>query len=235
MGRWGRALIQQAIRKNEEAGEGLLGKACEKLERAIKIKADNWETCFDCGYAFCLLASVRDNIEAEALFKRACDKFEMALKIEPANCTVLSYLGYTLSRWAERKDGEEAKELFAEAHQKYEQAAELKPDDFANLNSWGGSLLEQADKETGKKRKDLLEEARKKFLKAEDIKQASGAYNLACMCGLEEDEDGCRRWLEIGEDAGSLPNRERAMTDDDLESVRDKEWFAEIRWGSGER
>ena len=43
------------------------------------------------------------------------------------------------------------------------------------------------------------------------------------------DEKECREWLKVGEKAGTLVTREHAMADDDLASVRGKEWFKEIK------
>ncbi|MCH7981268.1 MAG: hypothetical protein IID59_07165 [Proteobacteria bacterium] len=44
------------------------------------------------------------------------------------------------------------------------------------------------------------------------------------------DEAECRKWLGIGEKAGTLMTREHAMTDEDLAVYRETDWFKGIRW-----
>ncbi len=60
------------------------------------------------------------------------------------------------------------------------------------------------------------------------LKKAAGAYNLACISGVRNDKEGCRKWLEVGEGAGALVTREHAEEDSDLESVRGEAWYKDI-------
>jgi hypothetical protein len=55
-----------------------------------------------------------------------------------------------------------------------------------------------------------------------------GAYNLACICSLREDEENTKKWLEICKEKDTLPSKKHVMKDPDLNFVRDKEWFANI-------
>ena len=71
----------------------------------------------------------------------------------------------------------------------------------------------------------LFAESKKKFLSAESISPGSGAYNLACLCALQNEENECREWLEKCLKLGQLPTYEHMAKDPDLDSVREQEWF----------
>ena len=45
-----------------------------------------------------------------------------------------------------------------------------------------------------------------------------------------EAKEAVTEWLKVREKTGTLPSREHAMADDDLKSVRDKDWFKKLRW-----
>ena len=125
-------------------------------------------------------------------------------------------------RAAKNEDYESAAERFRQIVEdfKYEEA----------YYNWGTVLVKLARRKEGDERQTLLEKAKEKLLKAESIKQGSGAYNLACINCLMGDEGQCRKWLEVGQEEGTLATREEAMKDEDLENVSNKEWFKAIRW-----
>ena len=101
---------------------------------------------------------------------------------------------------------------------------------LADALSWayimqGTALSDQAKSKTGAEADRLFALAGEKYRRAEEIRPGSGAYNLACLCALGSDEEGCRKWLEKSKQLGTLPNRVHVMNDPDLESVREREWF----------
>ena len=138
--------------------------------------------------------------------------------------------GLALSELAKGKKGPEAKELFNQAFEKYEKAIDVNPDEYNAYNNWGFALVELAKKKKDKEREEIFEQAEEKCLKAESIKTGEGAYNLACVYAQRGNEEKCREWLKVAEKAGTLYTREDAMADDDLKSVRDKNWFKKLRW-----
>ncbi|MHC4693261.1 MAG: TPR end-of-group domain-containing protein [Planctomycetota bacterium] len=138
--------------------------------------------------------------------------------------------GNALTRLAKSKKGKEAKELFNQAIEKFKKAIEIKKDLCQTYISWGASLVNLAKIKKGPVAKDLLKQAEEKCLKAESLKTGEGAYNLACIYALWGNEDKCKEWLKVGEKAGTLTTRDRAMEDDDLKSIRDKDWFKKLRW-----
>ncbi|MBU1260958.1 MAG: hypothetical protein KJ757_00925 [Planctomycetes bacterium] len=141
------------------------------------------------------------------------------------------YLGITILDQALKKEGVESDNLFEQSYTKFKKAIEIKLDMYLVLKYWGGALLYQAQKKEGQEKKKLVQEAREKSLQAEQIKKGGGAYNLACIAAIEGNEEECKKWLKIGEEAGELENREWAMKkDEDLKAYWDKDWFKAIKW-----
>jgi len=165
-------------------------------------------------------------------YQSAAESFEKIVEqLKFEDSAVYSNWGVALYDLAKTKQGDEADKLFALACEKFEKATKIKPDYHNAYNNWGGGLLHWAVQKEGDKRKKLLEEAEEKCLKAEEIRTGEGAYNLGCVFALLGDEKQCRKWLKVGEKAGTLPSREEAMKDSDLKSVvRNKDWFKQLRW-----
>jgi len=133
---------------------------------------------------------------------------------------------FALAQWmTKRKKHDRAAEYYRQI------VEELKEEGIPDVyNNWGAACLGLAQQKEGKDAEDLLKLAEEKFLKAESIKTGTGAYNLACVYAHRGNEDKCQEWLKVGERAETLPSREHAMADDDLKSVRDKDWFKKLRW-----
>ncbi len=126
-----------------------------------------------------------------------------------------------------------SKQDFEQALDSIEQIAKVETENYYVFEMWGHTLLLYADNiaaEDKNKEKKLMRRAEAKYLKAESIEKGHCAYNLACICAFFEDEKGCRKWLKIGEETGNLPTLEYAKSDEDLQNVRDKEWFKKILW-----
>jgi hypothetical protein len=87
---------------------------------------------------------------------------------------------------------------------------------------------DQRKTKTGAEADALFAQASEKLLAAEGLVTGSGAYNLACIAALRGQPDECRHWLQRSHAAGRVPSRQHLMADDDLRSVRDEPWFAEL-------
>jgi tetratricopeptide (TPR) repeat protein len=185
---------------------------------------DNW------GVALGNLARRKKENEARQLLVGAIAKFKKAVAIEPDKYEAYDNWGTALSDLAKRKEWDEAEKLLAESVTKHEKAIAINTDYYDAYGNCGGTLIYLAVHKKDDERKALLEKAKERCLKAESIKRGSGAYNLACANCLFGDEEECKRWLKVGEEEKTLPTRELAMKDEDLESVRNKEWFKGIRW-----
>jgi tetratricopeptide (TPR) repeat protein len=227
---WGNALLELARRKEGYLAERLLAEAIAKCKKAVMIRPDFPQAYYGWGTALTNLARCKEGDEAELLFAEAIGKYEKAVAITPDDHEVYHNWGAALADLVKRKEGDDAERLFAEAITKFEKVISIKPDFPMSYSGWGAVLLYLAVRKKGNERKALLEKAKEKCLKAESIKRGTGAYNLACANCLLGDEGECRRWLKVGEEEKTLQTREYAMTDEDLESVRNKDWFKAIRW-----
>jgi tetratricopeptide (TPR) repeat protein len=209
------------LRDNETFFE----EACSKYVKAIEIKADYYEAYNKWGVALARLARLRDN---ETLFEEACSKYAKAIEIKADGYDAYSNWGIALSRLAGLKNDEA---LFKEACSKCAKAIEIKADYCRAYYGWGIVFLEWARLKIGTPEyDDMLKQANEMCLKAESLRRGSGAYNLACVSALRGDKDGCRKWLNVRKENGTLPTREYAMKDSDLASVRGEEWFKAIKW-----
>jgi len=176
------------------------------------------------------LAKLKRGTEADELFNQAIEKYKNAIAIKPDFCEPYYGWGCVLSELAEHKKGKEAEELLNQAIGKCQKALQINPDYHDVYNGWANALLYLAKLKGGNDAEDLLNQAEEKCLKAESLKTGTGAYNLACLYARRDNEDKCQEWLKVTEKAGTLPTREHAMADDDLKSVRDKDWFKQLRW-----
>ena len=227
---WGVALRRLAKLKKGTEAEELLKQAFEKYQKAIEIKQDFCESYYGWGCALSGLARLKKGTEAVELFKQAIEKCKKTVEIKPNYFEAYDGWGAALTELAKSKKGTEAEKLFNQAIEKYKKAIEIKPDHFEAYNNWGATLIYLAKLKGGKDAEDLLEQTEEKCLKAESIKPGVSAYNLACVYALRGNEVKCQEWLKVGEKAETLDTREYAMADDDLKSVRDKDWFKKLRW-----
>lgn len=221
---WGNSLYDLAMLKRDEK---LFEQACQKYEQALKVNPHMDEMYNNWGIALGQWAKLKCD---EKLFEQACQKFEQANS--SFDYKIYTSWGIVLGDWAQLKCDEK---LFEQAFQKYEQSVRIKPNIHETYVAWGATLINWAKIKGGKtERENLLKQAEEKNLKAESLKKGSGAYNFACMYALKSNKEECRKWLLVGQEAGTLPTRDEAMKDSDLESVRDEAWFKEIKW-KGER
>jgi tetratricopeptide (TPR) repeat protein len=189
---------------------GRYEEAIEPFKQAIRIKPDDDKLHGFIAVAYFQLGRWQEAIEA----------YKQAIRIKPGDAEVCCSLGSAYFKL----------DRYEEATEAYKQAIRIKPGDAEAYNVWGGSLGYLAQKKKGKIRQQLLAEEKEKCLKAESIKTGAGAYNLSCVYALQGDKDNCRKWLKVGEQAGTLTTRKHAMTDTDLECVHNEEWFKQIRW-----
>jgi len=126
----------------------------------------------------------------------------------------------------------------AYSSQDYETAAEIwqnlsKDHNLENrpfFNNWGSTLLNLAKQKSqgDPEREALLKEAAAKYKRAESFTQGTAAYNLASVYALLSDEENCRKWLSIATETGRILPRKRVLDDEDLRSMRDKDWFGKL-------
>lgn len=216
--------LREAAEKNFQSAAQYFEEIITKHGVQTSSAYNNW------GNALSAWARTKQGDAADKLFAAACEKYEKAVNIEPDEHEAHYNWGNALLAWAQTKEGEEADKLFAAACEKYQKAVNIKPDFHEAYNNWGGALAEWAAKSSEPRRAELLREAERKLLRAEAIKPHTAAYNLACVYALQRDKEKCRHYLQIGQNAGTLTKRAHAMKDPCLESVRNEDWFKQIRW-----
>ncbi len=154
-------------------------------------------------------------------WKNGITLFEHTIKVTKNNSLAYYSLGFSYFT-----DGN-----FMEAKEAFGNAIRIKPNYAAAYDGWGGAALSYlSQNKENVNRQQLESEIKEKLLKAESIKAGSAAYNLGCFYALLGDKENCRRWLKVGEKAGTLVTKKYAMSDKDLESVRNEEWFRQIHW-----
>ncbi len=131
-----------------------------------------------------------------------------------------------LSAQAETKSGEDADKLFAQSGEKYAAALKIKPDSHEALNNWGATLFDQAKTKSGDDADKLFAQAGETLSICESLMPGAAAYNLACICSLQNDPQTCRQWLETARTCGTLPLPAHLASDSDLDNVRGQEWFS---------
>jgi len=207
--------VTEKLKEIEAKGKGLVTELIEEAEKQRKMSKLHSQG---------LSAYEREQYE------RATDCFIRELDIDPNNLWALIDLAAALAEIAQQKYGPEAEKLAKQACEKLQKAVQINPDVSEAYFNWGSALIALARTKENEERRMLLKEAEEKCLKGESIKKGAGAYNLACVSALLDNEEECKRWLKIGEEANSLLTRRRAMSDPDLKSVRSKEWFRQIHW-----
>ena len=173
------------------------------------------------------LASINKEVEAKLKEIERKGKEQVKKLLESAkNLQEISFLWNKAAEAYAVQDYETATEIWRKIYDEY------KLDNRPFCNNWGSSLLNLARqmKESDPNRKKLLIEAAEKYKKAEKFTKGIAAFNLGCIYALLDDKNECRKWLELGSEQGVLPTRERAEKDPDLSSVRDENWFQELKF-----
>jgi TolA-binding protein len=163
-------------------------------------------------------------------YNLACQLSKTIVKEYPKKWAGFYVLGSAYAKSGEGADVSRAEDYFRQACENYQKATELKTDYPPTFYYWGKSILNLAKLKEGDEKENLYQEAEEVLLKAEEIKRGEGAYSLARLFALRGNEEKCKQWLKIGEEAKTLETREHAMKDEDLASVREKDWFKAIRW-----
>jgi len=212
---WGLALAGKARATGDAA---LFDEAGGKYKAALDIKPDKHEALSNWGNA---LAGKAEATGDATLFDEAGGKYKAALDIKPDDHEVLNNWGVAMAGKAEAT-GNPA--LFDKAAKKFEAALDIKPNDHDALSNWGCALLKKG-KATGISAH--LDAALKKLEKSAEI-QLGNVYNLACAHALKGDLQEARHYLEICLAEDTLPGRAHLEADDDLDGLRNADWFKAI-------
>jgi hypothetical protein len=153
---------------------------------------------------------------------------ETALQAHPEHEGLLSAWARVLNFRTLRMPGDETNRLIDAAVRQLNAAQQSGAAPGSMLWRWGVLLWTQARRSEGPDSIQLLEEAKRKFLELESRSPRSVAYNLACVCALLGDREGCRHWLQHSLEPGILVSSDWMARDPALASVRDCDWFRQM-------
>lgn len=227
---WSHTLFHQALRHYDDIRDALLIEAVSHGRRATQLAPDNHEAWNILARSLALRAAKQQGPTADTLFAQAYDAFAQSIILYPGYYNSFWCWGDALAWQARQKQGPEADALFTQAYAKYQQAADDDPNMPFVWQSWGIALAYQARMKAGPQRQKLWREAQEKYQHIALDWHDLTAYNFACLYALGDDEPTCRQWLQRGEVKKTLPTRDHALNDEDITSVRDKEWFKAIKW-----
>ena len=218
---WNKA-IESAKQEDYQLEADYWRQIVEELKVEDYLVYNNW------GATLGNWAKLQEGDKAGKLFNQACEKLKKAVDIKPDFHMAYRNWGAALCGFAKLKESDDADNLFSQACEKFQKAVNIKPDYHEAYNNWGAALLFWSIQKEGIEREEKLKLAEEKLLKAESKETGSGAYNLACLYGLRSDKEKCRQWLETAEKARTLISRKKAMEDEDLEIVKQEEWFKNL-------
>ncbi|MBF0130348.1 MAG: hypothetical protein HQL33_10165 [Alphaproteobacteria bacterium] len=231
---WGWALSMQASGKSGEEADRLFSEAHAHYEEALRLRPDMSDLHHNWAWSLAAQARLHSGADAIRRFEEASAKYAEAVARNPRDFNVINNWGSMLcdqalaSASAGAGAGAESDRLFALAYEKFALALRYKPDMDGAYTNWGGALSAQGQRKTGEERRRLLEQAVEKCRRVEELRPGRGAYNLACLASLLQNEDECRKWLDVARDSGSLPDGRHLAGDMDLAFVRDRAWFRKL-------
>lgn len=221
----GNALLAQAETKHAETADALFQAAGEKYAQALSLNPDDHYALYNWGSALWEQALLRKGKDSDDLFQDAFEKYASALALKPDMREAIHNWGDALWQQAQTKTGAAADALFQAAFDKYAEALALKSDDYDLLYNWGLALSDQAKTKRGRQALSVLQQAEEKLIAAEAIAPGPASYMLACVAARLGEAPKCANWLRRAHAHGHLPDREYLLSDPDLASVRDQEWF----------
>lgn len=235
---WGLILAEQANHQKGGDADALFAQAYEKFEKALVLKRErnNSQVYSYLGWALICQAMKKKAEERRHLLEAACDKYEKSFELKGDTDRACDLINWTwaLGERSRYEQIDKKMELLNSAEKKVRQALAINPRYNYALSNYGIVLMRKAVLEGNQARTKLLRQAKRKLEKAERIKKGVSTYYLACVCALKGEEEECRRWLTAAQGTQSMPSKEQAMEDEDLASVRDREWFQEIQWDEPE-
>mmetsp|Transcript_12884 Transcript_12884/g.25005 ORF Transcript_12884/g.25005 Transcript_12884/m.25005 type:complete len:589 (+) Transcript_12884:217-1983(+) len=160
-------------------------------------------------------------------FQTAMECFQQSLALNGANCDSLYCMASVLDEVLDEKE---------EAAKLYTKLLALQPDNVAVMNNFSTLLIEKSRKASPQDRAEALHQAKQLLRRAQDEAPGFPAYNLACIAAQEaanaENDDqkslacrDCSSWLKVAQRTGGIPEASMLEEDEDLESVRQEDWF----------
>ena len=148
----------------------------------------------------------------------AISDFAKAIRLDPKNAFAYNNRGNSKNELGRHED----------AISDFDDAIRLDPKYALTYYNRVAALLKLADQKPASEEQKLLKDAEQMCEKARELSgNEFGFYKCACVAARLGKEDECKKWLEmsIGKDC---PSREHVEKDEDLKSVRDRDWFKQL-------
>jgi tetratricopeptide (TPR) repeat protein len=162
---------------------------------------------------------------ADGLFKAAYQGYAEVMLGDPIRAEALYHWGFALLHQAQTKSGDEAAMIFQDAIDKFAFCLLINPNYLGAAINSGVAYMDFARLKKVMPHDKLYESAKKQFEKANAIQAGTASYNLACIYGLRGDKEACLKALETSRDKVTLPDQADILSDLDMASVKDQDWF----------
>lgn len=169
-----------------------------------------------------------DGNVADSLFKGAYTGYAEVLLDDPLRADALYHWGFALLHQAKTKSGDVASRLYRDAVTKFDFCLLLNPNYLGAAINGGVAYMDLARLLAVEATDELYDLAKKQFERANSIHKGTASYNLACICALRGQQDGCRQALEHALNNGSLPDSADILADADMDKVKEQAWFVDF-------
>ncbi len=166
--------------------------------------------------------------KADQLYKSAYEGFEFVLSDNLMLADALYNWGFGLLNQAKGKEGQEAIDLFEEAINKYAFCLTVEPYYLGAAVEGGVAYMDIARLKGAAADDELYDRARKCFENAGEIQKGSGAFNLACIHSIANNQEACLAALKEAKEFGHLPDEKDMLEDPDMQNVVNAPWFTEF-------
>lgn len=166
--------------------------------------------------------------KAQQLYKSAYEGFEFVLSDNLMLADALYNWGFGLLNQAKSQKDEAAIKLYEEAINKYSFCLTIEPYYLGAAVEGGVAYMDIARIKGVVSDDNLYERARKCFERAGEIQKGSGAFNLACLHSIGNNQEACLASLKEANDLGHLPDDVDILNDPDMQNVIKMPWFIEF-------
>ena len=166
--------------------------------------------------------------KAQQLYKSAYEGFEFVLSDNLMLADALYNWGFGLLNQAKSQKDTQAIKLYEEAINKYSFCLIIEPYYLGAAVEGGVAYMDIARIKGVAADDDLYERAKKCFERAGEIQKGSGAFNLACLYSIGNNQEACLASLKEAKDFAHLPDDADILNDPDMQNVIKMPWFIEF-------